>query len=45
MRQLSRYRRAYLMTTRTRRETVTFAHSARIKGIDCLLPAGARTDH
>jgi hypothetical protein len=41
MRQLSRYRRAYLMTTRTRRETVTFAHSARIKGIDRVLPPGA----
>jgi hypothetical protein len=29
------------MTTRTRRETVTFAHSARIKGIDRVLPPGA----
>ncbi|MEA2882955.1 MAG: hypothetical protein QOH32_2211 [Bradyrhizobium sp.] len=29
------------MTTRTRRETVTFARPIRIKGIDRLLPAGA----
>ena len=29
------------MTTRTRRETITFAHPFRIKGIDRLLAAGA----
>lgn len=29
------------MTMRTRRETVTFRHPARIKGIERLLPAGA----
>jgi hypothetical protein len=29
------------MTMRTRRETVTFNHPARIKGIERLLPAGA----
>src|SRR3954449_2704479 len=29
------------MTTRSRRETVHFKHSFRIKGIDRLLPAGA----
>ena len=29
------------MTTRSRRETVTFKHPFRIKGIDRLLPAGA----
>jgi hypothetical protein len=29
------------MTTRSRRETVTFIHPFRIKGIDRLLPAGA----
>jgi hypothetical protein len=29
------------MTTRTRRETVHFAHPFRIKGIDRLLPPGA----
>ncbi len=29
------------MTTRSRRETVHFRHSFRIKGIDRLLPAGA----
>ena len=29
------------MTTRSRRETVTFARPARIKGIDRLLAAGA----
>lgn len=29
------------MITRTRRETVTFKHPARIKGIERLLPAGA----
>lgn len=29
------------MTTRSRRETVTFKHAFRIKGIDRLLPAGA----
>lgn len=29
------------MTMRTRRETVTFKHPARIKGIERLLPAGA----
>lgn len=28
------------MTMRTRRETITFAHPARIQGIDRLLPAG-----
>ena len=28
------------MTTRSRRETITFRHSFRIKGIDRLLPAG-----
>jgi hypothetical protein len=36
----SRYRKAYLMTMRTRRETVTFKHPAHIKGIAHLLPAG-----
>jgi hypothetical protein len=30
-----------LMTTRSRRETVTFLHPARIKGVDRLIPAGA----
>ena len=29
------------MTTRTRRETISFVRSFRIKGIDRLLPAGA----
>jgi hypothetical protein len=29
------------MTTRSRRETVTFRHSFRIRGIDRQLPAGA----
>lgn len=29
------------MTTRSRRETVTFKHSFRIQGIERLLPAGA----
>ena len=29
------------MTTRSRHETVTFAHPVRIRGIDRLLPAGA----
>ena len=29
------------MTTRSRRETVTFRHPFRIKGIDRLLPSGA----
>jgi hypothetical protein len=29
------------MTTRTRRESVSFAHAFRIRGIDRLLPAGA----
>ena len=29
------------MTTRTRRETVTFSRAFRIKGIDRALPAGA----
>ncbi|OKO82071.1 hypothetical protein [Bradyrhizobium sp. AS23.2] len=29
------------MTTRSRRETVTFRHPFRIRGIDRLLPAGA----
>ena len=29
------------MTTRSRRETLTFKHPFRIKGIDRLLPAGA----
>jgi hypothetical protein len=29
------------MTTRTRRETITFARPFRISGIDRLLPAGA----
>jgi hypothetical protein len=29
------------MTTRSRRETVTFQHPFRIKGIDRSLPAGA----
>jgi hypothetical protein len=29
------------MTTRSRRETVTFKHAFRIRGIDRLLPAGA----
>ncbi len=29
------------MTVRSRRETVTFVHPFRIKGIDRLLPAGA----
>jgi len=29
------------MTTRSRRETITFRHPFRIKGIDRLLPAGA----
>ena len=29
------------MTTRSRRETVTFKHPFRIKGIDRLLPPGA----
>jgi hypothetical protein len=29
------------MTTRSRRETVTFQHPFRIRGIDRLLPAGA----
>ena len=29
------------MITRTRRETITFKHPARIKGIERLLPAGA----
>jgi hypothetical protein len=29
------------MTTRSRRETITFAHPFRIKGIDRSLPAGA----
>jgi hypothetical protein len=28
------------MTTRSRRETITFRHPFRIKGIDRLLPAG-----
>jgi hypothetical protein len=28
------------MTTRSRRETITFKHPFRIKGIDRLLPAG-----
>jgi hypothetical protein len=28
------------MTTRSRRETITFKHPVRIKGIDRLLPAG-----
>jgi hypothetical protein len=28
------------MTMRSRRETVTFQHPFRIKGIDCLLPPG-----
>jgi hypothetical protein len=28
------------MTTRSRRETITFQHPFRIKGIDRLLPAG-----
>jgi hypothetical protein len=29
------------MTMRTRRETITFKHPARIKGIERVLPAGA----
>jgi hypothetical protein len=29
------------MTIRSRRETVTFKHSFRIRGVDRLLPAGA----
>ena len=29
------------MTTRSRRETITFQHPFRIRGIDHLLPAGA----
>jgi hypothetical protein len=29
------------MTTRSRRETITFQHPFRIKGIDRLLPPGA----
>jgi len=29
------------MTTRSRRETITFQHPFRIRGIDRLLPAGA----
>jgi hypothetical protein len=29
------------MTTRSRREMVTFLHPFRMKGVDCLLPAGA----
>ena len=29
------------MTTRSRRETITFKHPFRIKGIERLLPAGA----
>jgi hypothetical protein len=29
------------MTTRSRRETVTFRHPFRIKGVDRLLPSGA----
>jgi hypothetical protein len=34
-------RRRLIMTTRSRRETVTFKHSFRIRGIDRLLSAGA----
>ena len=34
-------RRAIDMTTRSRRETVHFKHSFRIKGVDRLLSAGA----
>src|SRR5438874_7229845 len=30
-----------VMTTRSRRETIHFKHSFRIKGVDRLLPAGA----
>src|SRR3984957_14555210 len=33
--------RRLIMTTRSRRETVTFRHSFRIRGIDRELPAGA----
>ncbi|MEH2511251.1 hypothetical protein V1291_002605 [Nitrobacteraceae bacterium AZCC 1564] len=29
------------MTTRTRREIVTFKHPARIKGVDRIIPAGS----
>lgn len=29
------------MTTRTRRETVTFKHPAHIKGVDRMIPAGS----
>ena len=29
------------MTTRSRRETITFEHPFRIKGVDRMLPAGA----
>lgn len=32
---------ARAMTTRSRRETITFQHPFRIRGIDRLLPAGA----
>src|ERR1700723_271179 len=31
----------YVMTTRSRRETITFQHPFRIRGIDRLLPPGA----
>jgi hypothetical protein len=34
-------RRRLIMTTRSRRETVTFKHAFRIRGIDRLLSAGA----
>jgi hypothetical protein len=34
-------RRRLIMTTRSRRETVTFRHPFRIRGIDRELPAGA----
>ena len=32
------------MNTRSRRETITFQHPLRIKGIDRVLPSGAYTD-
>jgi hypothetical protein len=33
--------RRLIMTTRSRRETVTFRHAFRIRGVDRQLPAGA----
>jgi hypothetical protein len=37
----ARQRRRLIMITRSRRQTFTFKHSFRIKGIDRLLSAGA----